>query len=66
MLYRITEQAIPTSREEYSHHLISNKPFIQILDADGAIACAGMNVDAGEAVSFHTFQVGIEVHPIAA
>ena len=64
-LYRITKQAIPTSREEYSGHLISNKTFIQIPDANGPIARASVNIDAGEAVPLDALQVGVEVHPIA-
>ena len=64
MLHRITEQPIPTSREEYSNDLISHKTFIQILDADGAIARARMNVDAGEAVPFHALQIRVKVHPL--
>src|ERR1041385_6937494 len=64
MVYRITEQAIRSSREQHSHNFIGDKTFVQILNSNRAISSASVNVDTRESVSFDTFQIGIEVHQI--
>ena len=61
----ISQQAVSVGTEQKSRDFISHKSIVEIAKFDGAIRNSILHVNSRQAVAAG-FQVGVEVHPVAA